>query len=77
MRSKYESLIVRRGKKRALIAVGHKILIAAYFILKDQVVYNDLGVEFLNNTRKTKQIQHHIKRLEELGIDVEQLKKVA
>ncbi|WP_206363312.1 hypothetical protein [Sinomicrobium pectinilyticum] len=77
LRSKYESLIVRRGKKRALIAVGHKILIAAYFILKDQVVYNDLGVEFLNNTRKTKQIQHHIKRLEELGIDVEQLKKVA
>ena len=30
--SKYKSLVGRRGKKRAVIAVGHKILIAAYFI---------------------------------------------
>ena len=44
-------MVVRRGKKRALIAVGHKILIAAYFILKDQVAYKDLGVEFLENKR--------------------------
>lgn len=73
LRSKYDSLVVRRGKKRALIAVGHKILIAAYFILKDQVAYKDLGVEFLENKRKTNQIQHHIKRLKELGIDTEQL----
>ena len=73
LRSKYDSLVVRRGKKRALIAVGHKILIAAYFILKDQVAYKDLGVEFLDNKRKVNQIQHHIKRLKELGIDTEQL----
>ena len=73
LRSKYDSLVVCRGKKRALIAVGHKILIAAYFILKDQVAYKDLGVEFLENKRKTNQIQHHIKRLKELGIDTEQL----
>jgi transposase len=73
LRCKYDSLVVRRGKKRALIAVGHKILIAAYFILKDQVAYKDLGVEFLENKRKNNQIQHHIKRLKELGIDTEQL----
>ncbi|UAM99640.1 IS110 family transposase [Polaribacter litorisediminis] len=73
LRSKYDSLVVRRGKKRALIAVGHKILVAAYFILKDQVAYKDLGVEFLDNKRKVNQIQHHIKRLKELGIDTEQL----
>ncbi len=36
LRSKYDSLVGRRGKKKALIAVGHKILIAAYFILKKQ-----------------------------------------
>lgn len=74
LRSKYDSLVVRRGKKRALIAaVGHKILIAAYFILKDQLAYKDLGVEFLENKRKINQIQHHIKRLKELGIDTEPL----
>lgn len=73
MRSKYDSLVVRRGKKRALIAVGHKILIAAYFILKDQVAYKDLGAGFLDNKRKVNQIQHHLKRLRELGLDIEEL----
>ena len=66
-------MVLRRGKKRALIAIGHKILIASYFILKDQVAYRDLGVAFLENKRKTNQIHHHIKRLNELGIDTEQL----
>ena len=73
LRSKYDSLVVRRGKKRALIAVGHKILIAAYFILKDKVAYKDLGSEYLDNKRKVNQIQHHMKRLKELGIDTEQI----
>ncbi|CDN31770.1 hypothetical protein BN938_1690 [Mucinivorans hirudinis] len=33
MKRKYESLVGRRGKKRALVAIGHKIIVAAYFIL--------------------------------------------
>ena len=77
LRSKYDSLVVRRGKKRALIAVGHKILIAAYYILQDKVEYKELGSEFLDNKKKSKQINHHLNRLKELGYDVEQLKKVA
>lgn len=78
LRSKYDSLVVRRGKKRALIAVGHKILIAAYYLLKDQVEYKELGSEFLNNKKKHKQITHHLKRLEELGYVLgEKEKKVA
>jgi len=76
LRSKYDSLVVRRGKKRALIAVGHKILIAAYYILKEKVEYKELGSEFLNNKKKHKQIQHHLKRLKELGYGVE-MKQVA
>jgi hypothetical protein len=39
-------------KKRALIAVGHKILIAAYFILKEKKPYKELGGEFLINRKK-------------------------
>ena len=70
MRSKYDSLVGRRGKKRALIAVGHKILIATYFILKNQIPYKELGNEFLENKKKDKQILHHLKRLKELGIEV-------
>jgi hypothetical protein len=70
LRSKYDSLVGRRGKKRALIAVGHKILIATYFILKNQIPYKELGSSFLENKKKDKQILHHLKRLKELGIEV-------
>ena len=76
LRSKYDSLVGRRGKKKALIAVGHKILIAIYYILKDQVEYKELGSDFLDNRRKNKQIQHHIKRLQDLGLDAEQIKQL-
>lgn len=69
LRSKYDSLVARRGKKKALIAVGHKILIAIYHILQDKVVYKDLGADHLENLNKDKQIKHHIKRLRELGMD--------
>jgi hypothetical protein len=76
LRSKYDSLVGRRGKKRALIAVGHKILVAAYFILKDKVAYKELGAEYLQELKKGKQIKRHIQLLKELGVDIE-IKEVA
>jgi len=77
LRSKYDSLVGRRGKKRALIAVGHKILVATYFILKDKVKYKELGAEFLQEKKKDKQITRYIKLLKELGAEVEIKNKVA
>ena len=71
LRGKYDSLVVRRGKKRALIAVGHKILIAAYFILKDKVEYKELGYDFLEKKNKDKKINRHLKMLRELGVEVD------
>ena len=76
LRSKYDSLVGRRGKKKALIAVGHKILIAAYYILKDQVAYKELGSDFFDAKKKNKQVQHHLKRLKELGLDAQQLEQI-
>lgn len=66
MSSKYKSLVGRRGKKRAIIAVGHKILIAAYFIVKNKVSYKELGVDYLNNFRKDKLVDYYKKQLEKL-----------
>lgn len=70
LRSKYDSLVGRRGKKRALVAVGHKILIAAYFILKNKDSYKELGGQFLETRNKEKQIKRHLKKLRDLGVDV-------
>ena len=70
LRSKYESLVGRRGKKRALVAVGHKILIAAYFILKDKAAYKELGAEYLESRKKDRQIQRYLDKLKELGVEL-------
>lgn len=77
LRSKYDSLVGRRGKKRALVAVGHKILIAAYYILKDKVAYKEMGAEYLHELKKEKQIGKHLQLLKELGVNVEIIKEVA
>ncbi len=51
--AKYKSLAGRRGKKKAIIALGHKILIATYFIIKDKVAFNELGPDHLKILEET------------------------
>jgi transposase len=62
--NKYKSLVGRRGKKKAAIAVGHKILIASYFIIKNKVAFNELGEGYLSNFRKDKLIAYYKRQLE-------------
>jgi transposase len=69
--SKYKSLARRRGKKKAIIALGHKILIAAYFIIKDKVEFKELGEDYLNNFRKDKLIAYYKKQIERLDPNLE------
>jgi hypothetical protein len=37
----YQKLLVRKGSKKALVAVSHKIIIATYFILKNKEAYKE------------------------------------
>ena len=69
---KYESLIGRRGKKKALVAVGHKIIIAAYFIIKNKEAYKEPVLHNNNAKRKNKQIKNYLTKLKELGIDIKE-----
>ena len=75
--NKYKSLVGRRGKKKALIAVGHKILIAAYFIIKNKVAFNELGEDYLSNYRKDKLIEYYKKQLSLLEPNIDFEKEVA
>ena len=68
--SKYHSLVGRRGKKKALVAVGHKILIMCYHILKYKVPYKELGPRYLDERRKDRIAKSYIKRLTSLGYAV-------
>lgn len=64
--AKYKNLAGRRGKKKAIIALGHKILIATYFIIKDKVAFNELGEDHLNNFRRDRLIAYYKQQLESL-----------
>ena len=77
LKSKYHSLVGRRGKQKAIIAVGHKILIAAYFIIKDKVAFTELGENHLTNYRKDKLIAYHLKQPEALMPEMDFSKVVA
>lgn len=70
MKAKYHSLAGRRGKKRALIAVGHKILVMSYEILKHKVPYRELGADYLDKRKKDKITRSYINRLTALGYEV-------
>jgi transposase len=68
--SKYHSLVGRRGKKKALVAVGHKILISCYQILKYKVPYKELGSSYLDERKKDRIAKSYIRRLSSLGYTV-------
>ena len=68
--ARYHRLAARRGKKRALIAVGHSILKSVYHILKDAVEYRELGAEHVNAQYRKKRKAYLQKELEKLGYDI-------
>jgi transposase len=45
-RFKYQSLLIRRGKKRAIVAIAHKILRTIYGILSSRKPYEDQSVDY-------------------------------
>lgn len=71
--SKFKSMVGRRGKKKTIIALGHKILIAAYHIIKDKVEFKELGADHLNNFRRDKLVAYYKKQLTQLGEEIPQV----
>lgn len=65
--SQYQRLASRRGAKRALVAVGHSILVAAYYILCRKTPYSDLGPNYCDERRKQATEKRLVQRLEHLG----------
>ena len=66
----YRRIAARRGKKRAAIAVGRNILEIAYFVLRDGVGYEELGVNYYDERKKLRWSVTRSKRLEQLGYRV-------
>src|SRR6266705_196015 len=60
----------RRGKKRAVVAVAHTILIIAYHILQRQQPYQDLGSNYFDERERSAVERQSVRRLEQLGFKV-------
>jgi len=67
LRDKFYRLKARRGYKRATVAVAHKILVAIYHMVSQQVSYNDLGDLYLDKLNKNHLTGNLVHRLERLG----------
>ena len=69
--AQYQRISMRRGKKRAILAVAHSILIAIYYMIKEDKEFVNLGSDFYNKFNKEKKANAYIKKIKELGYDVQ------
>jgi transposase len=68
--AQYRRLAARRGKKKALVALGHTILGIIYHVLKDGTTYQELGPDYLERLDSARLTRSLVRRLERLGHQV-------
>ena len=68
--AQYRRLAARRGRKRALVALGHTLLVIMYHLLKNRTTYQELGGDFLERLEPERLTRQLVQRLEKLGHDV-------
>jgi transposase len=68
--ARYKRLAARRGKKRALVAVGHSPLVAIFHLIKEKNGYDELGSDFFDRLNSKRLVPYLVKRLGNLGYEV-------
>jgi transposase len=69
--AQFARLKSRRGPKKAIMAVAASMLTALYHMLRDGVEFHDLGAQHFVQHDKTQVTQRLLRRLRDLGVDVE------
>lgn len=65
-KARYQRLVARRGKQRAIMAIAHSILKAIWQMLRSGEVYHDLGAEYYNQRDKDAKVAYYTRQLEKL-----------
>ena len=68
--AQFGRIAARRGKKRALLAVAHSLLVAAYEMLKHKEHYREFGADFFEGLNKDQVKRRLVQRLAKLGFQV-------
>jgi len=67
--AQYHRLAARRGKKRAIVAVAHSILVISYFLILRKEPYRELGGNYFDQRRPEGTAKRLLRRLQQLGYD--------
>jgi transposase len=68
--AQYQRLVVRRGGKKATIAVGHTLLVIVYHLLSEDKDYQELGGNYFDEWDRQAVQKRLVRRLEKLGYQV-------
>jgi transposase len=68
--AQYHRLASRRGKKKAIVALEHSILIIAYHLIRRNEPYRELGGDYFDKRRPEATVNKLVKRLEHMGFHV-------
>jgi transposase len=68
--AQYHRLAARRGKKKAVVAVGHTLLLIVYHLLTHACPYQDLGAQYLDDRDRQVLERRLVRRLEAFGYKV-------
>ena len=66
----YHRLAARKGKKRAIVAVAHALLVTGYMLLWSGKTFADLGEDYFDRLDRDRLTKRLVKRLEKLGHQV-------
>lgn len=77
--SQYFRLVRRLGRKKALVAVAHSLLVIIYHVLQCDQSYTELGGDYFDRHHTEQQREYFIRRLQMLGlkVNVEELPNAA
>jgi len=69
-KDKYYRLKARRGAKKAIVAIAHRILLGIYHVIKDGVEFRDLGEDYLKHRNQSRKILNLRKQAQSFGYDL-------
>jgi hypothetical protein len=66
LKARYQRLASRRGKRRAIVAVAHSILVSIWHIVSDGTPYVELGGGYYDQRKKEVKVSYLTRQLEKL-----------
>ena len=68
--ARYKRLALRRGTKRARMAIAHRLLVIVYHLLTRKEDYKELGFQHFEKEKEEHKKKQAVKELEKLGFQV-------